>query len=199
MGFEQIIALLEVAPVAGPGIARLAGQRLLGEPEGEGMHVDGRLPRQERRLNHGIDLVDLLVGNGIAADRGAAAMHHQRRAGPPQLAVIGVGKAQVERQVVTGIGIELAQPDPIKAFRRLPVAFAQLGAEAARELADLIAGKQRIAPVLSLQPDFEPLLGLEDTDMNRIAQREAALRQLRDKRTAVEMAGWAADGALRAG
>src|SRR5262245_48528413 len=89
-------------------------------------------------------------------------------------AVERVGKAQVERARLTTLPVQLLGADPVDAFRRLPVAFAQLGAQASRPEADWIDAKQLEAAPLQ-QPQLQLGLGLEDTDQHRAAGGNALL------------------------
>jgi hypothetical protein len=61
------------------------------------------------------------------------------------LPVEGVGKPQVEGEMMARVRIELRPAHPVEALRRLPVAFAQLGPKVTGEPADLIVAEQRKA------------------------------------------------------
>ena len=46
------------------------------------------------------------IGDRVAADRQAVAVHHQERAGAVVRAVEGVGEAEIERAVILAVRIE---------------------------------------------------------------------------------------------
>jgi hypothetical protein len=50
----------------------------------------------ERRSDEAPDLIDHGMGHGVAADRGAAAMHHEGRSGAPMRPIECIGKAEIE-------------------------------------------------------------------------------------------------------
>ena len=77
-------------------------------------------------------------------------------------AVIGVGIADIERQMIARPGVHLRRAHRIEPFRRLPVAFGELRPELARPFADVIVRDEVVAPVVLLLPDFELALFLED-------------------------------------
>ena len=60
------------------------------------MDREARLALVERRRDETPDLVDHGIGHGVTADRGAAAMHHEERAGAPVRLVEQIGKAEIE-------------------------------------------------------------------------------------------------------
>ena len=60
------------------------------------MHREARLALVERRRHQAPDLIDHGIGDGVAADRGAAAMHHEERAGAPMRLVEQIGEAETE-------------------------------------------------------------------------------------------------------
>jgi hypothetical protein len=141
------------------------------------VHLRFPLAVRQGRVEQRVDFLDAGVAHGIAADGHAAAVHHQEVAGAAVRTVVGVGIAQVEREVVLAARIELAAADPVEAFGRLAVALAQLGPERARPGADGIGAEQAVAaPVV--QPQLEFALGLEDADEDRRAQRQRGRRQV---------------------
>lgn len=95
------------------------------------------------------------VGHREAADRLAHAMHHDQIAGAAETAVQRVWIADVEGQMVAGVGPHVPRLDRIKAFGRLKVGIALLGAEAAGEITDRIGLDVREGAVSALFPDFE--------------------------------------------
>ena len=68
-------------------------------------------------------------------------MHHQVRACAALRAVVGIGEADVERQVIVRPLVHLRGPDRIKPFRRLPVALGEFRPELARPFADVIVAR----------------------------------------------------------
>ena len=94
-------------------------------------------------------------------------MDHQERAGAPVRAIVGVGVAHVDREIVLRIRIHQAGADGVESLRRLTVAFLDLRSELARPAADRVAAKKRKAPVLVLLPDLELGLFLEDSHQDR--------------------------------
>ena len=119
------------------------------------MHLEGALAATERVARQRIDLARRLVGHGIAAGRGAGAMHHEIGAGAAERPVIGVGKADIEREVIGRLRVHLAGGDRIEALRRLAVAFLDLRAELPGPFADRIGGEQLVGAGAGLLPDLE--------------------------------------------
>ena len=74
---EQVMAKLQVGPEAFPFLAAPQPEIALGHAEGEDMHSEARLAVFERSRDHAPNLIDRGIGHGIAADRTAAAMHHE--------------------------------------------------------------------------------------------------------------------------
>src|SRR6476620_1793585 len=93
---EGIVAKLELAPEGRVRAASALGQVLLAHTERENMDVEAFLAAVQRCCHQAPDLVYHRVRHGEAADRGAAAVHHDERAGAALCAVNGVGKAQIE-------------------------------------------------------------------------------------------------------
>ena len=88
-----------------------------------GLQLDFGLPAMERFTRDRVDVVDLLVSHREAAGRRADAVHHYRAAGAPQRAVIGVGIADVEREIIVGVRVHLPGRDCVEAFGHLHVAL----------------------------------------------------------------------------
>ncbi len=131
-----------------------------------------RLAVIERRRDEGPDLVHDLVGHGIAADRCAAAVHHEERAGAALLPVVHIGKAEIEGKMHPAVRIELLLGHGVEAFRRLPVAFFELRPKPSRPQTDRIGGEALEASVL-LDPKLEHGFKLEDADIDRRAEMDA--------------------------
>ncbi len=145
---EQIEALLEVS-------ARTATTRCPTSPvsavsvirNGKIETSTSRWPRSSAASMHGVDLVDLRVGHGVAADGGAAAMHHQRtnRCGLSSWSK-ALGKPMLNARWCREFGLSCAARHPVEALGRLPVALGELGSEPARDSCrSRIAAEQRIA------------------------------------------------------
>ena len=132
-----------------------------------GLHLECALAAEECFASERVDFANLLVGHGVAAARGAIAVDHQLGAGAAPGAVIGVGVAHVEREIVLRLRIHLAGRNGIEAFRRLAVAFFHLGTEFARPAADRVGLEQREAAGAILLPDFEFGFLLEDANKDR--------------------------------
>ncbi len=94
-------------------------------------------------------------------------MNHQIGAGAAVGAVEGVGIADVDREIIMGVRIELRRRDRIEAFRRLAVALLDFRPELARPAADRIGREQRQASAVVLLPDFELGFLLEQADQDR--------------------------------
>ena len=136
--------------------------------EGQRLHLDGALATAEGLPGHGVDFGDLLVGHGEAARRGAGAMDHDGAPGIAVGAVIGVGIAHVEREVIGRIRVHLAGRDRVKALGHLTVALLDLGAQLAGPAAHGIGLEQGILTIRLLLPDLEFSLFLEGADQDRL-------------------------------
>jgi hypothetical protein len=95
------------------------------------MHVDRLLAAGKGGLDDEIDFLNSLVCHRIAADRDACPMNHQEAACPSLRAVIGVGKAEVEGQVITASRVQLRSRYAVETFRALAISFAQFGTKRA--------------------------------------------------------------------
>ena len=73
-------------------------------------------------------------------------MNHHGRARAAMRAVIGVGIAGVERQIIMGVGVHLRRADRIEPFRRLPIALRRLRPKRSRPAADREAFQKNEAP-----------------------------------------------------
>lgn len=124
-------------------------------PKGKDMHTEKALPLSERAVCQSVDLFDAGIGHGIAAAGYAFAMHQEAATCFTVIAVIGIGKSQIEGKMKAAGGIHLTWPDEVKTFRRaaipLPVFIAQpFGTVSAYR----IAFEQLVAAFL-LQPYFQ--------------------------------------------
>src|SRR3954451_13824074 len=97
-------------------------------------------------------------------------MHHQLRAAVAKRLVVGVWIAGVERKIISRLRIHLRRRNGIEPFRRLSVAFADLGSEIARPPADRIGFQQCEASGPILLPDLKLRLLLEQTNQDRRLQ-----------------------------
>ena len=107
------------------------------------MHRDGLLPGRQRRFAQQVDFLDAAIGHGVTADRNAFAVHHQVTAGALEAAVEGVGKADIEGQVIAAVGVQPLFGDTVEALGRLQVAFLAFRAELAGIAADRVGFEQR--------------------------------------------------------
>src|SRR5262245_35266288 len=171
---EGIIGFLEVQPERQPWAFRVRRQVGLGHAEGEHMHGNAVLPLAQGPLAQGIDLIHHRIGHGKAADRAAATVHENVRAGAGERAIEGVGIANVEGVRAAAPGIELLQADTVEPLGCLLVPLAHLGPKAARPEAYVI-GIEVLEAALPLNPQLELGLLLEDADHHGTACREALL------------------------
>src|SRR5215510_10175496 len=104
----------------------------LGHSKRERLHVDAVLPAIQSRLDEGKDFLHGRIRHGKAPDRMAAAMHHDRRAGPAKGAIERIGEINVERPRVPALETKLAVVDPIKAFGSLTIPLTVLWSELSR-------------------------------------------------------------------
>src|SRR5262245_57465101 len=169
---EQIVARLQVGPEAVPAIAFAEIQSALGHAEGEDMHGEAGLASFERRRHHAPNLIDGGIGDRKTADRSAAAMHHDERAGAPVRLIEDVGEAKTERAVHPAVRIELLGVNGIEALGRLAVAFAEFRAEPPGPNADGI-GRETLETAVLLDPKLELGFELEDADIDRHAAFDA--------------------------
>ena len=68
-------------------------------------------------------------------------MNHQVRPRAALRTVVGIGVADVERQVIVRPLVHLRGPHRIEPFWRLPVALGEFRAELARPFADIIVAR----------------------------------------------------------
>ncbi|MNL30778.1 hypothetical protein D3C87_1525360 [compost metagenome] len=138
-----------------------------GHAEGESLQLDALLSALEGVARHGENLDHLLVGHRVAAGRRTGAVDHQMRTLTAVGAVIGVGVAGVDRQIIFRVGIHLVREQRVEAFRRLTIAFLHLRAELARPGADLVALQELEAIGRIGLPDLERAFFLEDAQRDR--------------------------------
>ena len=167
---EMIVAFLDHFPERHVRVVAMFRHVHRRHPERIGLKLERLLAAEEGFAAERIDFRDLFVGHRVAAARRAIAMHHQLRAGVPERAVIGVGVAGIEREVIGRLRIHLRRRDVVEAFGRLAVAFAHLGSEVARPAANRIGLQQREAAGAILLPDLELGLLLEQPDQDRRLQ-----------------------------
>ena len=136
-------------------------------PERIGLHLERALAAEERFAGERIDLGNLLVRHGIAAARRTIAVDHQKGAGAPVRLIEIVGETDVDGEIVRRVGIHLPGRDGVETFRRLAVAFLDLGAKLAGPATDRIGLEQRKPPFVILLPDFELRLLLEQPHQDR--------------------------------
>src|SRR5262249_49170132 len=117
-------------------IAKVLDQVQRGHAEWIGLYLERSLIPVERFPCKCINLGDLFVGDGVAASRGAAAMHHDISAGSAVCAVVSIGIANVEREVVVRVGVHLPWPHGVEPFGSLAITFPDLRAELTRPAAD---------------------------------------------------------------
>ena len=152
-------------------IVAVLGEIERGHPERIGLHLERSLSAEERFPPERVDFRHLRVAHRIAARRRAVAVDHEEGAAAAMRAVKGVGETEIEREIITRIGIHLAGSDRVEALRRLTVALLDLGAKVARPAADRIGLEQREAAGVVLLPDFQLGFFLEDADQDRRLDR----------------------------
>ena len=163
---EMIVADLEHLPernVRTGAMPRQIGRR---HAERIGLDLKRRLPAGKQFARQRIDFADLLVGHGVAAARRAVAVNHQKPAVAVVGAIIKVGEAGIDRQIIIGVRIHQAGRDRIEALGSLTIAFVDLGAEIARPAADRIDLEQLEPPRGILLPDLELGFFLEDAEQD---------------------------------
>ena len=152
---KMVRAFLQLFPEGDIGVGAVLGQIFSGHAEGIGLHLDGALATGKAFPRNGVDFGDLLVRHRETAGRRTGAVHHDRAAAMLVHAVIGIGIADVERQIIAGIGVHLAGRDRVETLRHLAVALAALGAKLAGPAAHREGFEQRVAPVRLHLPDFK--------------------------------------------
>ena len=178
---EMIGAVLELLPEGDVGIEPVLRQILGGHAEGIGLQLDFALAAAERIARDRIDVGDLLVGHREAACRRTDAVHHHRTASAPQGAVVSVGIADVEGEIIVGVRIHLPGGDRVEALGHLHVALARLRTELTRPAAHRIGLEQRVMPIRLHLPEFELGLFLVSADHHRRRRRRVDLRHLGER------------------
>ena len=166
----MVVADLDHLPERHVRIVAMLGHVERRHPERIGLELERLLSAEEGLAAERIDFRDLLVGHRVAAARGAVAMHHQLRAGVAERRVIGVGIAGVEGEIVGRRRIHQAGRDRVETFRRLTVAFPDLGSEVAGPAADRVSFQERKLAGAVLLPDLEFGFLLEQADQDRRLQ-----------------------------
>src|SRR5215207_8600057 len=103
----------------------------------------------------------------MATDRPAVAVNHNQAAVAVVRLVEAVGKADVDRKMVVGVGIHLLGRNSIESLRSLTVALPQLRPKVARPPANRIGLEDLETAAGVLFPDFELRLFLEDAHKDR--------------------------------
>ena len=191
---EMVIALFEHLPerhVRRVAVLRHVERRHL---ERIGLDLERLLAAEERFARQRINLGDLLVRHGVAARRRAVAVDHEKRAGAPVGAIVGVRKAGIDRQIVIGIRVHQAGSDRIEALRRLPVPLLDFGTEVTRPAADRIGLEQREPAGLVFLPDLELGFLFEDPDQDRRFLRHVLFIDVREHPLGKRLHVAAADG-----
>ena len=172
---EMVVAFLDHLPERHVRIGAVPGEVRRRHAERIGLDLEFLLAAEEGFARQRIDFADLLVGHGVAAARRAIAVDHQERAAIAVRFVVGVGEADIDGEIVVGIGIHQAGRDRVEALRRLAVAFDFLRPELARPAADRINLEQLKLAGGVLLPDFELRFLLEDAHEDRRVLRHIFL------------------------
>ena len=143
-----------------------------------GLHLKRALAAEERLAGKRVDFGNLFVRHGVTAARRAIAVDHQKGAGAPVRLIEIVGEADVDGEIVRRVGIHLPGRDGVETFRRLAVAFLDLGAKLAGPATDRIGLEQRKPPFVILLPDFELRLLLEQPHQDRRFLRHVLVLEL---------------------
>lgn len=152
------------------------------QAERVGLDLERRAAAAEGVAGEAVDLADLVVGHGVAADRQAVAVDHQEAAAAAVRAVEGVGIAEVDRQMIVRVRVHLRGRDRVKTLRRLAVAFVEFRAEIAGPAADRIGLEMLEAAGRVLLPDLEFRLFLEDAHHDRRELRHPLALDQREQR-----------------
>ena len=175
----MVRAVLQILPEVDIGIEPELGHVLGRHVERIGLQLDFPLAAGKRFARNRVDVGDLLVGHREAAGGGTDAMHHDIPAGAAVGAVVGVRVADVERQIIMGVGVHLPGRDRIEALRHLHIAFALLRPELPRPAAHGIGLEKRILAARLHFPDLELGLLLVGADDGRRRRRGVELVHLR--------------------
>src|SRR5262249_3182299 len=124
--FEVIIAFLQHAPKGHVWIATVPDQVNGRHAKWISLHLERALISGKRSPCECVYLSNLFVGNGVTPGRGAAAMHHYVSTRPAVCAVVSIGIANVERQIVVRVGVHLPRRHGIEPLGGLAVAFPYL-------------------------------------------------------------------------
>src|SRR5215475_6938512 len=165
-GLEGGISALQLPPEGPPARISRAGEVLGRHPERKDVHMKAWLTTVQRRRNQAPNLVDHGIRHGKAADRAHARTGSIER----------IGKAKVEGAMPAACRIERPHRHRVEAFRRLPVAFPQLGAKLPRPTANGI-GRKALETIAALHPQLQFEFALEDAHEHRSAERQALSSQ----------------------
>lgn len=177
--FEEVVALFEVFPEGFPLVALGAGHALGGHAEGEAVDAEVGLAVFEGGIAEGVDLLDLGIGHGEAADGDLVAMDHEGGAGATVGLIVFVGVAEVEGEVEVGVGVHGGGGDEVETLGSLAVAFGEFGAEFAGHGGDIV-GAEVLECLLAwlLDPEFEFAFLLEDAEEDGAAEGKVGVGEL---------------------
>src|SRR5262249_11144182 len=96
---EMVIALLDHFPECDVGRVTVARHVERRHTERIGLQLERLLAAEECLTRERVDLRDLLVGHGVAAGGGAAAMDHEERAGAAVRSIIRIREAGIDREI----------------------------------------------------------------------------------------------------
>ena len=153
------------------------GHFALGHLEGEGVDAEEGLAVVEGGFAEEVDFFDFGIGHGGAADGEFVAVNHDEGASAAVGAVVGIGVADVEGEVVARVWVELVFGDEVESFGGLAVAFFEFGAEGAGHAGDRVGAEEfEVFFVGLLQPKFEFTFLFEDADEDGVAEAESGFR-----------------------
>ncbi|MBI1868874.1 MAG: hypothetical protein HYS06_11390 [Methylocystis sp.] len=164
---KMVGAFLQLLPEGDIGIKPMFGEIFRRHLEGEGLHLNGALTAGERRAGDRVHFGDLLVGHRKTAGRRAGAVHHDGAAAASPSAIISVGIADVEREIIGRVRVHLVGTDGIKPLRHLSIALARLGTKLPGPAAHRIGFQMNIAAIRTHLPDFEFGFLLEGPNQRR--------------------------------
>ncbi len=101
----------------------------IGHAEGEDVDSEKWLASGVGGLADGVDLLDLFIGHGEAADGDVAAVDHDEGSGSSVGFVVIVWETDVEGEVVGAVRVHHGRGNVIEALGHLAVSFGELGAE----------------------------------------------------------------------
>ncbi len=135
------------------------------------------LPLLQCGLHQAIDFFHGRISHGKAAPGRTAAMDHDLRPLTTMDGIVKVWIANVKGKVITGVRIELIEPDLVESFRTLLVSFGQFWTEKSGIATDGVAlEKPEASP--GLDPQFQPFRELEDPEVDLAAHGQFLTFQL---------------------